>query len=117
MLISSHILGELEKIATHYGIIRQGKMVQELTAAEMESRRRMFTSVRAGDLKAAFFTLRRKYGNVRAEDGCVRVYDVNDSEDIVHALMQSGVVPCEVTKNRIGLEEYYIELMSQQKGA
>ncbi len=30
VLISSHILGELEKIATHYGIIRQGKMVQEL---------------------------------------------------------------------------------------
>ena len=38
VLISSHILGELEKIATHYGIIRQGKMIQELTAKEMESR-------------------------------------------------------------------------------
>ena len=35
VLISSHILGELEKIATHYGIIRQGKMIQELTAKEI----------------------------------------------------------------------------------
>lgn len=32
VLISSHILGELEKIATHYGIIRQGKMIQEISA-------------------------------------------------------------------------------------
>lgn len=117
VLISSHILGELEKIATHYGIIRQGKMVQELTAAEMESRCRMFTSVKADDLQAAFLTLRQKYDNVRAEDGCVRVYDVNDSEGIVHTLMQSGVVPAEVTKNRIGLEEYYIDLMSKKENA
>lgn len=39
VLISSHILGELEKIATHYGIIRQGKMIMELSAEEMDSRR------------------------------------------------------------------------------
>ena len=117
VLISSHILGELEKIATHYGIIRQGKMVQELTAAEMENRCRMFTSVKADDLQAAFLTLRQKYGNVKAEDGCVRVYDVSDSEGIVRTLMQSGVVPAEVTKNRIGLEEYYIDLMSKKESA
>lgn len=38
VLISSHILGELEKIATHYGIIRQGKMIMELSSEEMDSR-------------------------------------------------------------------------------
>ena len=32
ILISSHILGELEKIATHYGIIRQGKLIKEMTS-------------------------------------------------------------------------------------
>ena len=36
VLISSHILGELEKIATHYGIVRGGKMICEMTAAELE---------------------------------------------------------------------------------
>ena len=35
VLISSHILGELEKIATHYGIVRGGKMIREMTAAEL----------------------------------------------------------------------------------
>ena len=36
VLISSHILGELEKIATHYGIIRNGKMIREMTSEELE---------------------------------------------------------------------------------
>ena len=39
ILISSHILGELEKIATHYGIIRQGKMIQEISKAFIHSNR------------------------------------------------------------------------------
>lgn len=53
VLISSHILGELEKIATHYGIIRQGKMIMEMSAAELEGRSRNFISVRAKDMQGA----------------------------------------------------------------
>jgi ABC-2 type transport system ATP-binding protein len=49
VLISSHILGELEKIATHYGIIRQGKMIMELSAEEMDSRAQVFTSLKCAD--------------------------------------------------------------------
>ena len=40
VLISSHILGELEKIATHYGIIREGKMLKEISAKEMKKEQR-----------------------------------------------------------------------------
>lgn len=36
ILISSHILGELSKIATHYGIISSGQMVKELSSQELE---------------------------------------------------------------------------------
>lgn len=115
VLISSHILGELEKIATHYGIIRQGKMIQELTAQEMESRCRMFVSLKAADMQGAWSLLRRKYSDVRAEDSMIRVYDVNDSEGIVAFLLQNGITVTEVQKNRIGLEEYYIELMSRKE--
>lgn len=115
MLISSHILGELEKIATHYGIIRQGKMIQELTAKEMESRCRMFTSLKTADIQGARQVLQAHYPNVREEDGSLRAYDVNDSEAIVDVLMKSGHVISEIQKNRIGLEEYYIELMSRKE--
>lgn len=112
VLISSHILGELEKIATHYGIIRQGKMIQELTAREMEGRCRMFTSLKTADMPGARRVLQAHYPNVREEEGALRVYDVNDSEAIVDLLMKNGHAVSEIRKNRIGLEEYYIELMS-----
>ena len=115
VLISSHILGELEKIATHYGIIRQGKMIEELTAKEMESRSRVFTSVRAKDMQNTFLVLRHFFRNVRAEDGCVRVYDVDDTEQIAARLMENGIIPNELKKNKIGLEEYYTQLMSRKE--
>ncbi len=115
VLISSHILGELEKIATHYGIIRQGRMIQEISAKEMEGRARVFVSLKTEDMQGAKLVLRAKFGNVREEDGYLRVYDVEDTESIVEHLLQNGHVVSEIKKNKIGLEEYYVELMSQKE--
>ena len=115
VLISSHILGELEKIATHYGIIRRGKMVQELSAKDMEGRCRIFTSLKTKDMKKALSVLKKKYDNVREEDGYIRVYDVDETEEIVDHLIKNGHVVSEIKKNKIGLEEYYIELMSKKE--
>ena len=36
IMISSHILGELSKIATKYGIIKNGKLIEEITAKELK---------------------------------------------------------------------------------
>ena len=117
VLISSHILGELEKIATHYGIIRQGKMIQELSAKEMEGRCRTFTTVKSPDLQRAWGLLRQKYDNVKVEEGTIRVYDVDNTEEIVNILMRNNISVSEIRKNRIGLEEYYIELMTGKESA
>ena len=113
VVISSHILGELEKIATHYGIIRQGKMIQEISAKDMENRARVFVSIKTKDMKGAKAVLKARYDNVREEDDDLRVYDVDDPETIVEYLLKNGHVVNEIKKNKIGLEEYYIELMSQ----
>ena len=113
VLISSHILGELEKIATHYGIIRQGKMIMEMSAKELEGRARVFVSLRTKDMKGAKAVLDAKYADVREEDGYIRIYDVDDTESIVEHLLKNGHAVSEIRKNKIGLEEYYIELMSQ----
>ncbi|MBE5736056.1 MAG: ATP-binding cassette domain-containing protein [Clostridiales bacterium] len=112
VLISSHILGELEKIATHYGIIRGGKMVQELTAKEMEARARVFVSLKVNDVKKAITLLKKSYKNVREEQEYVRVYDEEDVDGIVKKLLENNIIPSEIKKNKVGLEEYYIELMS-----
>ena len=116
VLISSHILGELEKIATHYGIIRQGKMVQELSAEEMEARARIFVSFKVADMQGAKKVLEKQFKNVREEDGYLRVYDEENTEAIVELLISKGYVPSEIKKNKVGLEEYYIELMSNKGG-
>ena len=115
VLISSHILGELEKIATHYGIIRQGKMIQEISAKEMDSRARVFVSLKTKDMQKAWGLLRTKFKDVRAEDGYIRVYDVDDTEGIAAFLLENGHAVSELRKNKIGLEEYYIELMSKKE--
>ena len=112
VVISSHILGELEKIATHYGIIRQGKMIQEISAEEMDSRAQVFVSLKTKDMKNAKTVLSTKFADVRIEGEYIRVYDVDDTAAIVEHLMKNGHVVSEITKNKIGLEEYYIELMS-----
>ena len=116
VLISSHILGELEKIATHYGIIRQGKMIMELSAEELEGRARVFVSLKTKDMQVAKALLKKKYRDVREEEGYLRVYDANESEDIVEFLLKNGHIVNEIRKNKIGLEEYYIELMSAKEG-
>ena len=115
VLISSHLLGELEKIATHYGIIRQGKMIMELSAEELEGRARVFTSLKVRDMGGALAVLRRKYPDVRREEEHLRVYDADDTEAIVEYLIRNGHVVSEIRKNKIGLEEYYIELMSRKE--
>ena len=116
VLISSHLLGELEKIATHYGIIRQGRMIMEMSAEEMDSRAQMFVSLKTADMNGAYSVLKKKYSDVRNEDGYIRIYDVDDVEEIVSYLIENAHIVSEIKKNKVGLEEYYIELMSKQGG-
>lgn len=115
VLISSHILGELEKIATHYGIIRGGKMIQELSAKEMEARARIFVSLKTKNMSDAYNFLKNKFSNVQIENEYIRIYDENDTEKIVKLLIENGFTPYEISKNKVGLEEYYIQLMSQKE--
>lgn len=115
VLISSHILGELEKIATHYGILCQGKMLQEITAKEMESRARVFVSLKTKDMKGAKAALMEKYDQVKEAGEYLQVFDVSDAEAIVGYLLKKGYVINEIKKNKIGLEEYYVGLMSKKE--
>ena len=115
VLISSHILGELEKIATHYGIIRRGRIIMELSAEEMDSRAEVFTTVETRDMDGAYRLLKSTYKDVRREGEYLRVYDVEDTELIASTLLSAGHEILEIKKNKIGLEEYYVELMSRKE--
>ena len=116
VLISSHVLGELEKIATHYGIIRGGRMIAEMTAGELWASCRTFVALKAEDMRGAKRTLGSRYSRVEEDEvGYLRVYDDVKSEDVVKYLYENGITVTEVKTDKIGLEEYYIDLMKEAR--
>ena len=117
VLISSHVLGELQKIATHYGIIRKGKMIREMTAEELEASCRTYTALKAKDMSRTKMLLGSQYSRVEEdENGFLRVYDLVSPEEIVSFLYENGVTVSEIGKDKIGLEEYYVDLMHEKEG-
>ena len=116
VVISSHVLGELEKIATHYGIIKGGRMLCEMTSDELDASCRTFTAIQARDMSRAEFLLKSKYTRVEKDEaGYIRIYDEVKPTEIVKYLYDNGVVVTEIKTDKIGLEEYYIDLMKEAR--
>ena len=117
VVISSHILGELEKIATHYGIVRDGKMIKEMTAAELDANCRTYIALQAKELSRAKALLACKYNRVEEDEAeYIRVYDETTPEEVVTYLYENGIIVSEIKTDKIGLEEYYIDLMKEKEG-
>jgi len=117
IFISSHILGELSKIATHYGIIRNGTLIKEMRADEMSVECRDFVFMKTGDDAYALSVLSRKYREIELRDGGIRVYDETENASAGGLLYANGIPVNEIAFNKIGLEEYYLKIMSNNKEA
>ncbi len=117
ILISSHILGELEKIATHYGIIRGGKMLVEMTAEELENSCPTFVAIQTKDINKTKEVLNRKYSKVLEdqEKEYLRIYDAKTPEEVVKYLYDNKIIVNELKTDKISLEEYYINLMKNKE--
>ena len=116
IVVSSHLLGELQKVATHYGIIRHGKMIREMTAAELDDSCRTYVALQAGEMNRSKMLLGCKYSRVEEDEaGYIRVYDLTTPEEIVAYLYENGICVTEIQTDKIGLEEYYIDLMKEGK--
>ena len=113
VLISSHILGELEKIATHYGIIRGGKMIKEMTAEELDASCPTYVALQTKDMAKAKTLLEKKFSRVVEENDYIRVYDNVNAEEIVNYLYKNKIFVTEIKTDKISLEEYYIDLMKE----
>ena len=117
VVISSHVLGELEKIATHYGIVRGGKMIKEMTAEELEAGCRTYVALKAKEHNRTKALLSCKYSRVEEDESeYIRVYDQVAPEEIVTYLYENGILIHEIGVAKIGLEEYYIDLMNEKGG-
>ena len=115
ILISSHILGELSKIATHYGIIRNGTLIKEMHGSEMSEECRDFVFLKTGNDMQAVALLSQKYREIEQKDGGIRIYDEAESANVGGLMYANGIPVNEITFNKVGLEEYYLKIMSSKK--
>ncbi|MBQ9162466.1 MAG: ATP-binding cassette domain-containing protein [Clostridia bacterium] len=116
IVVSSHLLGELQKVATHYGIIRHGKMIAEMTADELDADCRTYVALQSAEMNRTKVLLGCKYSRVEEDEaGYIRVYDMTTPEEVVTYLYENGICVTEIKTDKIGLEEYYIDLMNGGK--
>lgn len=94
VLISSHILDELSRLATHYGFIDGGRMVKEMSAEELEMRCRKCTRVETTNSKVLARVLDRLGAEYRVvDDAKVDVFaDVQVTKLAVEALKENCVI-------------------------
>ncbi len=115
ILISSHILGELEKIATHYGIVRHGKMLREMTAEQLNAECPTFVALKTPDNNTALAALKGRYPNTEydPERQEICVYGGVAADTVGYLYNEFGLAPTEVRTDKISLEKYYINLMRE----
>lgn len=115
ILISSHILGELSKIATHYGIIRSGELIEEFEAGALQERCRRCQKLIVDNDELAVSILEEKLGIHNydvPQEGIIRVFDHFDlQESMNRELIQGGVNIRESYLAGQDLEGYFMELL------
>ena len=114
LLISSHILGELSKIATRYGIIQQGRMVEQITAGELTQKCTDYLHLQTDQPQKAAALLERELRLSRWEmrpEGEIRIYEAVDTKAVGQILTQAGIAVEEMGLHRQDLESYFLERM------
>ena len=114
LVISSHILGELSKIATRYGIIQEGRMVEQITAGELAQKCTDYLHLRCGQPQRAAALLEKEFCLVRWEmrpEGEIRIYENVDAKAVGQVLTQAGIPVEEMGLHQQDLESYFLERM------
>ncbi len=118
VLISSHILTEMTKIATRYCIIEQGKLVEELTNEELNNRLKSYLRFVVSDIERACSVLKENFDikQIDVKDNSVCVYDnLSDYAKMNEVMEQNGITVESFSKNEGDPEDYFIQLMGGMK--
>ena len=111
IMISSHILDELSKVADAYGIIEEGRLVDELSAEELYMRSGSYVVIKTDDNDGAVRAL-AGIGISAVEtgsDGSLRVREAEDrTSEMAKAIVQSDIGLKEIYLKSISLEDYYL---------
>ena len=114
VVVSSHVLDQLDRMATRYGVIADGRMVREMTAEEVAAECRSSLRVRTESPARALALLEEAYPALafKAEpDGAIVITGDYDDGAISRLLAGAGEVVRELSQDHRDLEEYFVELM------
>ena len=115
ILVSSHILSELDKIATHYGIIKRGKLLREIKASQMSEESGDYVAIKTSDDRRAYDLLSGSFETYPQENGGIKLYGVDDNARVTSYLYKNGVTVGEMVNRRISLEEYYTRTITAKE--
>ena len=117
VLISSHILSELEKIASYYGFISKGKLLEEITAEELQDRCRKSLTVKVDNISLAIEVVASL--NIKdykfSPSGEIKIFENVKINDLVSALSQKGVNVLGINSADESVEDYYLNLIKEEK--
>lgn len=113
VLMSSHHLAEVDRLATRIGILHQGRLVEELDADELEARRSRRLEVGAHDLGRAAVALGAAGFAPTRADGVLTLTEaraVDAPDDVVRVLLAAALVPTRLAVVQDDLEAHFLRL-------
>ena len=115
-LISSHLLDELGKIVTKYGIINNGEMVEEITAEELKEKCKQKLTIEVDDVDKAFEIASKivKKENIMKEKHIITITEqINKAAELNTALVKGGISVKSIYPNSDSLEEYFMKRIGE----
>ena len=116
ILLSSHILGELSKIATNYGIIKDGDLMEQITRSELEEKCQDYFQVEVADVRRALPLIQEAFSQVQAEvfdARTIRIYGLSEGAELNQKLAENRVPVYASGFHHMDLEEYFLERMGE----
>ena len=116
ILLSSHILGELSKIATHYGIIRDGELMEQIARSDLEEKCQDYFQVEVSDVRQALPLVQESFPQVEAQvfdARIIRIYGLEEGAELNRILTENRVAVYASGFHHMDLEEYYLARMER----
>ncbi|WP_151735399.1 ABC transporter ATP-binding protein ['Paenibacillus yunnanensis' Narsing Rao et al. 2020] len=114
LLISSHILGEIEQLADTVGVIRDGILLEEVTMDTIRTRNTQYMELETGELNKAVYILQHKLrlSNYKVLNArTIRIYDAISQLEVNKAMAEGNVELDSISKKHHSLEDYFVELI------
>jgi ABC-2 type transport system ATP-binding protein len=120
VLLSSHLLDELSQIATHYGILHDGRIINELSKEELARETRQYIEIETTEVEKAVVVLDqmgiKDYEVINGTE--INIYEqLDDVAAINHSLVLANVRVSRIGTTRQRLEDYFLQLTGGKPNA